>query len=111
MPTLITTNPEALTPNLIPIQPPVGRAISRASQRQLDQVAGHGQVALATDTTRAYLAASAMGNIAALSGLAQGYAQASPSAAGYCQAILHAYAVGATRGIAEWTAGRVSDCG
>lgn len=100
MPTLITTNPEALTPNLIPIQSPVGRAVSRTAQRELDQVAARGQVALATDTTRAYLAASAMGNIAALSGLAQGYAQTSPASAGYCQAILHAYAVGATRGVA-----------
>ena len=87
MPHLITTSPEALTPSLIPIQPPVGRA-------------AHGQVALARDTTRAYLAANAMGNIAALSGLAQGYTQASPASAGYCQAILHAYAVGATRGVA-----------
>jgi len=100
MPHLITTSPEALTPNLIPIQSPVGRAVSRTAQHRLDQVAAHGQIALARDPTRAYLAASSMGNIAALSGLAQGYAQTSPSAASYCQAILHAYAVGATRGVA-----------
>ena len=100
MPTLITTSPEALTPSLIPIQPPVGRAVSRTAQRQLDQVAAHGQVALATDTTRAYLAASARGHIATLSGLPRGYTQARPASAGYCHVILHAYTVGAIRGIA-----------
>lgn len=100
MPHLITTSPEALNPSLIPIQPPVSRAVSRTAQRQLDQVAAHGQVALARDTTRAYLAASAMGNIATLSGLAQGYSHTSPASTDYCQAILHAYAVGATRGVA-----------
>ena len=103
MPHLITTSPEALSPNLIPIQPPVSRSVSRTAQRELDEVAARGQVegvALARDTTRAYLAASAMGNLAALSGMAQGYSQTNPASADYCQAILHAYAVGATRSVA-----------
>ena len=97
MPHLITTSPEALSPNLIPIQPPVSRSVSRTAQRELDEVAARGQVALARDTTRAYLAASAL---AALPGMAQGYSQTNPASADYCQAILHAYAVGATRSVA-----------
>ncbi|MDR0178032.1 helix-turn-helix transcriptional regulator [Actinomyces oris] len=39
MPHLITTSPEALSPNLIPIQPPVSRSVSRTAQRELDEVA------------------------------------------------------------------------
>lgn len=38
---LITTSPHALNPNLIPIQPPASRAVSRTAQRELDEVAAH----------------------------------------------------------------------
>ena len=59
-------------------------------------------LAHATDQARAFLAASAMGNVATLSALAESCYQTAPAGATYYHAILRAYGIKAARGIAQF---------
>ena len=75
----------------------------RAPQsRSLDELAADSQLAHATDQARAFLAASAMGNVATLSALAESCYQTAPAGATYYHAILRAYGIKAARGIAQF---------
>ncbi|RRD24777.1 classical arabinogalactan protein 9 [Actinomyces bowdenii] len=92
--------PEMLSADLMPPVAPQSRQVARSAQRQLDELASQSQVAHSRDQARAFLAASAIGNVTTLAALAQASYQAAPAGGPYYQAILRAYGVGATRGIA-----------
>ena len=62
---------ELFAADLLPPRTPQSRSLARTAQRRLDELAADSQLAHATDQARAFLAASAMGNVATLSALAE----------------------------------------
>ena len=100
MPT--TDNSDHLAAALLPPRAPQSRSLARTAQRRLDELAADSQLAHATDQARAFLAASAMGNVATLSALAESCYQTAPAGATYYHAILRAYGIKAARGIAQF---------
>ena len=93
---------ELFAADLLPPRTPQSRSLARTAQRRLDELAADSQLAHATDQARAFLAASAMGNVATLSALAESCYQTAPAGATYYHAILRAYGIKAARGIAQF---------
>lgn len=93
---------ELFAADLLPPRAPQSRSLARTTQRRLDELAADSQLAHATDQARAFLAASAMGNVATLSALAESCYQTAPAGATYYHAILRAYGIKAARGIAQF---------
>ena len=75
------------------------RDLARARRRDLAALEARTELAHATDQARSLLAASAMHDLAALGALADQLYQVAPTAAPYCDAIIHTYAATAARTI------------
>lgn len=83
--------------------PQASRALSsRAHRRDLDALAARAELSHATDQARAFLASSAMNNLAALTTLAEHCYHTAPAAAPYYDAIITAYGASTARHITEF---------
>lgn len=95
--------PEILAPDLLPPNPmPRSPGLERARRRQMDELANRAQLAHATEQARAFLAASAIGNLTTLAALTEASCQTAPAATGYYQAVLRAYGISAARSITNF---------
>lgn len=95
--------PEILAPDLLPpTTTPRSPGLERARRRQMDEVASRAQLAHTTEQARAFLAASAIGNLTTLAALTEASCQSAPAATSYYHAILRAYGISAARSISTF---------
>ena len=87
---------------LSPSSSQLGRAVAKATKKQVDLVVSHGEVAGTIDTVRAGLTFSALNNVGALIGTATQLMQVAPEGQAFYEAIVSAYAVGAANQIARF---------
>lgn len=71
--------------------------LARTTKRQLDSIHARTELAVAEETGRAFVAATAMTNITTLVGMAEQMIKQSPAAAPYLETVVAAYSLGAAQ--------------
>lgn len=79
-----------------------GNGLERQARRETDALEAQAEVELTRDNARAFLTAAAMGNTSNLVAQAKQHLQNDPEAAPYLEALIRAYANGATQRLQRW---------
>lgn len=80
----------------------MGGGLARQTKREIDTVSARTEIAHHTDQARAFLTSAALNNVGTLVSQAEQMMQIAPSGAQFYEAILTAYAVGASTSIARF---------